>query len=52
MTESTHDPQATHDDENRLITERRAKLAALRGQGAAFPNDFRRSDHAGALQDE
>mgnify|MGYP002737776769 CR=1 FL=1 len=52
MTETTPGPQATHDDENRLIAERRAKLAALRGQGDAFPNDFRRSDHAGALQDE
>jgi len=37
-------------DENHLIAERRAKLAALRGQGIAFPNDFRRGDHAGDLQ--
>ena len=29
-------------DENLLIAERRAKLAALRGAGTAFPNDFRR----------
>src|SRR5690606_36953574 len=29
-----------------------AKLAALRGQGNAFPNDFRRVDHAGDLQAE
>ena len=30
-------------DENKLIAERRAKLAQLRVQGApAFPNDFRR----------
>src|SRR3546814_3416780 len=29
-------------DENHLIAERRAKLAALREQGIAFPNDFRR----------
>src|SRR5690606_20311237 len=39
-------------DENRLIAERRAKLAALRAQGIAFPNDFRRVDHAGDLQAE
>ena len=39
-------------DENHLIAERRAKLAALRGQGGAFPNDFRRVDFAGDLQDE
>ena len=52
MTEHTPDTPATPDDENRLIAERRAKLAALRGQGAAFPNDFRRADHAGDLQAE
>lgn len=37
-------------DENSLIAERRAKLTALRGQGIAFPNDFRRLDYAGDLQ--
>ena len=30
-------------DENKLIAERRAKLSALREQGNAFPNDFRRN---------
>jgi lysyl-tRNA synthetase class 2 len=39
-------------DENHLIAERRAKLAALRAQGIAFPNDFRRADHAGDLQQQ
>ena len=39
-----------HQDENRLIAERRAKLAALRANGIAFPNDFRRADFAGDLQ--
>jgi lysyl-tRNA synthetase class 2 len=38
-------------DENHLIAERRAKLAALRAQGVAFPNDFRRADYAQDLQD-
>lgn len=37
-------------DENHLIAERRAKLAALRAQGIAFPNDFKRRDYAGDLQ--
>lgn len=37
------------EDENRLIAERRAKLEALRGQGIAYPNDFRRSALAGQL---
>ena len=52
MTEHTpHTPAAT-EDENRLIAERRAKLAALREAGTAFPNDFRRTDLAGDLQAE
>jgi lysyl-tRNA synthetase, class II len=37
-------------DENRLIAERRAKLAVIREAGVAYPNDFRRSHHAGELQ--
>jgi lysyl-tRNA synthetase, class II len=36
-------------DEHRLIAERRAKLAALRQAGAAYPNDFRRDALAGEL---
>ena len=39
-------------DENSLIAERRAKLTALRGQGIAYPNDFRREQFAGPLQAE
>jgi lysyl-tRNA synthetase class 2 len=35
--------------ENRLIAERRAKLARLREAGPAFPNDFRRDALAGEL---
>ena len=34
------------EEENKLIEERRAKLKALRAQGIAFPNDFRRKDLA------
>lgn len=49
MTDHTPAPQ-TPADENFLIAERRAKLTALRGQGVAFPNDFRRGDYAGDLQ--
>jgi lysyl-tRNA synthetase class 2 len=55
MQRSPEDPTMTDQpstDENHLIAERRAKLAALRGQGIAFPNDFRRGDHAGDLQAE
>ena len=45
------DPQQP-EDENRLIAERRAKLAALRESGPAFPNDFRRTALAGDLQSD
>jgi lysyl-tRNA synthetase class 2 len=50
--ESKVDKPQTADDENRLIAERRAKLADLREQGPAFPNDFRRTALAGELQTE
>jgi lysyl-tRNA synthetase class 2 len=49
MTDTTLAP---HIDENRLIAERREKLRALRGQGIAFPNDFRPDAFAGDLQRE
>ncbi len=48
MTESTTPPS----DENHIIAERRAKLAALRDGGIAFPNDFRIDALAGPLQQE
>ena len=40
---------AEHQDENQIIAERRAKLAALREAGVAFPNDFERTDFAGDI---
>jgi len=49
MTEKTDSPTV---DENKLIAERRAKLADLRTQGNAFPSDFRRSAMAGDLQQQ
>jgi len=36
-------------DENQLITERREKLAAIRRQGVAFPNDFKPTHRAAEL---
>src|SRR5450830_1156502 len=36
-------------DENTIIAERRAKLAAIRAQGVAFPNDFRPEHKAADL---
>ena len=47
MSEQT--PLSTPVDENQIVAERRAKLAELRTQGVAFPNDFRRTDLAGDL---
>jgi len=46
-------PEDTKDaptvDENQIVAERRAKLQALRNQGVAFPNDFRRSHLAAEI---
>jgi lysyl-tRNA synthetase class 2 len=39
------------DDENRIVAERRAKLASLRERGSAYPNDFRRDALAGELHE-
>ncbi len=43
---------ATQQDENKLIAERRDKLKQLRANGIAFPNDFRRDVMAGELHAE
>ena len=43
------DDAATSADANQLIAERRDKLAALRRQGVAFPNDFKPHHHAAEL---
>jgi len=40
---------ATSADENQIVAERRAKLAALRASGNAYPNDFRRDALAADL---
>ena len=50
MTDHTTAP-ATAQDENRLIAERRAKLAKLRETGVAYPNDFVPDARAAALHD-
>ncbi len=39
-------------DDNPLLSERRAKLAAIRARGVAFPNDFKPRDRAAALAAE
>jgi lysyl-tRNA synthetase class 2 len=52
-------PASLAADDNQLIAERREKLAAIRAQGVAFPNDFKPANHAldlsqrfGALDNE
>lgn len=47
-------PSLSHEErqheENKLIAQRKEKLAAVREQGIAFPNDFRRDSLCGELQ--
>jgi len=45
----TDTPQQIPQDDNQIITERRAKLAQLRETGVAFPNDFERRDYAARI---
>ena len=52
MTDPIPAPAEPSVDENSLIAERRGKLKALREQGIAYPNDFRRDQLAGTLQAE
>ena len=49
MTAPTPPTPPVPQDENTIIAERRAKLAALRNGGPAFPNDFRRDALAADL---
>jgi lysyl-tRNA synthetase class 2 len=48
----TDEQQAQPEDENEIISQRRAKLKELRQQGNPFPNDFRRTDVALALHEQ
>ena len=50
MTEPTLQSAELSADENKIMAERRDKLRALREAGVAYPNDFRPTHHAGALQ--
>jgi lysyl-tRNA synthetase class 2 len=50
MTEQTHN--ATQHEDNKLIAERRAKLAEQRAEGNPFPNHFRRDSTAAELQEK
>ena len=48
----SNDHISPQQDENQIIAERRSKLAALRKEGVAFPNDFERKHLAGDLHAE
>ncbi|MEO6929052.1 MAG: lysine--tRNA ligase [Casimicrobiaceae bacterium] len=49
MSEQSQPQQTPAADENQVFAERRAKLAALRALGPAYPNDFRRDALAADL---
>ncbi len=51
MTDAKDNDAGGGAEEHKLIAERRAKLAALREHGVAFPNDFRRDALAGELHE-
>ncbi|MDH0341631.1 lysine--tRNA ligase [Chromobacterium haemolyticum] len=48
---SEHEQTSPSQDENQIMAERRQKLKSIREQRIAFPNDFKRSHFAQALQD-
>ncbi|MFF7706891.1 lysine--tRNA ligase [Pseudomonas sp. NPDC007930] len=50
MSDQPLDPQDLQQEENKLIAQRKEKLAAVRAQGQAFPNDFRRDSLCDDLQ--
>jgi lysyl-tRNA synthetase class 2 len=50
MTEPTQTSAAPELEDNQIIAERRDKLRSLREQGVAYPNDFRPTHQAAALQ--
>jgi lysyl-tRNA synthetase class 2 len=47
--ENTQAPASSATDDNKIMTERRAKLAAIREAGVAFPNDFKPQNKAADL---
>lgn len=52
MTEPTQTSAAPELEDNQIIAERRDKLRSLREQGVAYPNDFRPTHQAAALQSD
>ncbi|MGZ8292303.1 MAG: amino acid--tRNA ligase-related protein, partial [Telluria sp.] len=52
MTTDIQEHAALPTDDNKIIAERRVKLAALREKGVAFPNDFRPQHKAADLHEQ
>ncbi|RJG21077.1 lysine--tRNA ligase [Massilia cavernae] len=52
MTPDIQENAALPTDDNKIIAERRVKLAALREKGVAFPNDFRPQNKAADLHEQ
>ncbi|HEY0491170.1 MAG TPA: lysine--tRNA ligase [Telluria sp.] len=52
MTTDIQENAAAPADDNKIIAERRVKLAALREKGVAFPNDFRPQHKAADLHEQ
>ncbi len=52
MMNDDHSALLAEKDESSIIAERRSKLAALRQQGVAFPNDFHPTHKAAALHQQ
>src|SRR5690606_34589640 len=50
MSDQQLDQNELQQEENKLIAQRKEKLAAIRQQGNAFPNDFRRDSLCADLQ--
>ncbi|MDH0892859.1 MULTISPECIES: lysine--tRNA ligase [unclassified Pseudomonas] len=50
MSDQQLDQHELQQEENKLIAQRKEKLAAIREQGNAFPNDFRRDNLCADLQ--
>jgi len=52
MANENNTESTVQSDDNRLVAERRAKLAAIRAERNAYPNDFRPNAYAADLQAE
>jgi len=50
--ENAQAPATPAADENKIMAERRTKLAAIREKGVAFPNDFKPQHKAAALHEQ